>query len=105
VSSRASDPGVGRSHDGGSRRDGPGRRRPGGVEARANIDGRDDRSDGGAWSGGAWSGVGWGGGGWGGGGGRQSVAEGAGLWSGDPVAPSGDAISLTGEPGSAGGWS
>ncbi len=42
---------------------------------------------------------------WGAGGGRQSVAEDAGIWSGDPVQPTGDAITLTGAPGSAAGWS
>lgn len=41
---------------------------------------------------------------WGAGGGRQSVAEAAGIWSGAPVAPAGDSIALTGEPGSADGW-
>ena len=43
--------------------------------------------------------------GWGGGGGRESVAEEAGIWSGGPVQPAGDTIELTGEPGSAAGWS
>lgn len=42
--------------------------------------------------------------GWGAGGGRQSVAEEAGLWVGEPVQPAGDTIELTGAPGSAGGW-
>ncbi len=42
---------------------------------------------------------------WGSEGGRQPVAEEAGIWSGDPVRPSGDTIELTGEPGSAAGWS
>jgi hypothetical protein len=43
--------------------------------------------------------------GWGSGGGRQGVAEEAGIWSGGTVQPTGDAITLSGEPGSAGGWS
>ena len=43
--------------------------------------------------------------GWGSGGGRQGVAEGAGIWSGGTVRPAGDAITLSGEPGNAGGWS
>ncbi|MGI9644370.1 MAG: hypothetical protein ACR2O6_03570 [Ilumatobacteraceae bacterium] len=42
--------------------------------------------------------------GWGSGGGRQSVAEEAGIWSGAAVQPAGDKITLTGEPGSAAGW-
>jgi hypothetical protein len=42
--------------------------------------------------------------GWGSGGGRQPVAEEAGIWTGDPVQPAGDAIELTGDPGSATGW-
>lgn len=43
--------------------------------------------------------------GWGGGGGRESVAEEAGIWAGGPVQPTGDTIELTGDPGSAAGWS
>ncbi len=43
--------------------------------------------------------------GWGDGGGRQSVAEEAGIWSGGPVQPAGDTIELTGDAGSAAGWS
>ena len=43
--------------------------------------------------------------GWGAGGGRQRVAEGANIWSGDTVQPAGDVITLTGDPGSAAGWS
>lgn len=42
---------------------------------------------------------------WGGGGGRQGVAEEAGIWVGAPVQPAGDSITLTGDPGSATGWS
>ncbi len=41
---------------------------------------------------------------WGSGGGRQSVAEAAGIWTGDPVQPTGESITLVGEPGSAAGW-
>ena len=43
--------------------------------------------------------------GWGSGGGRQGVAEEAGIWSGGPVQPTGDTITLSGDPGSATGWS
>lgn len=43
--------------------------------------------------------------GWGSGGGRQSIAVEAGIWSGEPVAPGGNEIVLTGSPGSADGWS
>ena len=43
--------------------------------------------------------------GWGAGGGRQSVAVEAGVWSGEPVGPVGDEIVLTGDSGSADGWS
>lgn len=43
--------------------------------------------------------------GWGSGGGRQGVAEEAGIWSGGTVQPTGDTITLTGDPGSAGDWS
>jgi hypothetical protein len=43
--------------------------------------------------------------GWGSGGGRQGVAEEAGIWSGGPVQPTGDTITLSGDPGSADGWS
>lgn len=42
--------------------------------------------------------------GWGSGGGRQSVAEDAGIWVGDPVQPTGTEITLTGQTGSAAGW-
>lgn len=41
---------------------------------------------------------------WGGGGGRLSVAESAGIWSGDPVAPAGAVLTLEGDSGSADGW-
>lgn len=41
---------------------------------------------------------------WGAGGGRQGVAEAAGIWTGDPVIPTGDAIVLIGDPGTADGW-
>lgn len=43
--------------------------------------------------------------GWGSGGGRQGVAEDAGIWSGGTVQPSGETITLSGDPGSATGWS
>ncbi len=43
--------------------------------------------------------------GWGSGGGRQPVAEDAGIWTGAPVQPTGDTITLSGDPGSADGWS
>lgn len=42
---------------------------------------------------------------WGTGGGRASVAEEAGIWTGPPVEAASDGIDLTGEPGSAAGWS
>lgn len=42
---------------------------------------------------------------WGAAGGRLSVAEAAGLWSGDPVVPTGDVITLTGDAVTADGWS
>lgn len=42
--------------------------------------------------------------GWGSGGGRQSVAEAAQVWSGDPVQPASDIITLSGDPGAAAGW-
>lgn len=41
---------------------------------------------------------------WGSGGGRASVAADAGLWTGDPVAPAGATITLTGPGGSADSW-
>lgn len=42
---------------------------------------------------------------WGSGGGRDPVAKEAGIWEGAPVQVAGDTIELTGEPGSADGWS
>ncbi len=42
---------------------------------------------------------------WGGGGGRQSVAESAEVWSGEPIADPGPTLTLVGESGSAAGWS
>ena len=42
---------------------------------------------------------------WGSGGGRLSVAEEAGLWSGEPIADPGDGVELNGDPTSADGWS
>ena len=42
---------------------------------------------------------------WGAGGGRAPVAEQAGIWSGPPADPAPQGISLTGEPGTAEGWS
>ena len=43
---------------------------------------------------------------WGSGGGRLSVAESGGHWSGDPVAePADGSLTLTGDAGSASGWS
>ncbi len=42
---------------------------------------------------------------WAGGGGRAETAAEAGLWSGDPATAGADGLSLTGDPGSAAGWS
>ncbi|MGI9624846.1 MAG: hypothetical protein ACR2PK_18595 [Acidimicrobiales bacterium] len=42
---------------------------------------------------------------WGGGGGRQSVAESGGVWNGSPVPEPTSGLELTGNPGSAEGWS
>lgn len=42
---------------------------------------------------------------WAGGGGRADTAAAAGLWSGDPATAGADGLALTGDPGSAGGWS
>lgn len=42
---------------------------------------------------------------WGSGGGRFSVAEAGGTWTGDPISEPGPVLTLTGEPGSAAGWS
>jgi hypothetical protein len=41
---------------------------------------------------------------WAGGGGRAETAAEAGLWSGDPATAGADGLTLTGEPGSAAGW-
>ncbi len=42
---------------------------------------------------------------WGSGGGRLSVAEAGGAWTGDPISEPGGVLTLTGDPGSAAGWS
>lgn len=42
---------------------------------------------------------------WGSGGGRAPVAEEAGIWSGPPADATTGGVTLTGEPGSAAGWS
>ncbi|MEM9609585.1 MAG: hypothetical protein AAGA99_19330 [Actinomycetota bacterium] len=41
---------------------------------------------------------------WGPGGGRADTAIEAGVWSGDPATAGPDGLTLTGDPGSAGGW-